>query len=139
MPKTQRRCTMHHHPALKPEDILTFIEMHGFHDDLKRLGLTDDDLLALQLGIMAMPDGGAVIPGCGGLRKVRFAPKRWKTGKSGAARFCYVYFSEWGAVLLVAAYSKDEQDDIHPADRKAYRREIRLCTDSARWHLQGYQ
>lgn len=107
--------------AFKPEDLLTFVEMDGFSDDWKDLGLNDEDLMALQISIMLRPKGAPVIPGTSGLRKVRFAPSGWKTGKSGAIRVCYVHFQEYGVVLLVVAYSKDEADDIPAAYKKAYR------------------
>jgi hypothetical protein len=110
--------------TLHPEDILTFVEMHGFGDDWKDLRLDDDDLHALQVLIMVQPAAVPVLEGSGGLRKIRFAPSRWRVGKGGAARVCYVYFQEWQTVLLVTAYSKDEQDDIPPAHLAAYRQVI---------------
>jgi hypothetical protein len=107
--------------AFQPEDLLTFVELHGFADDWRKLGLSDDDLQALQVMIMTKPDGAPVIPGTGRLRKVRFAPSHWNSGKRGAARVCYVYFEEFGLVLLVIAYSKNERDDMPAAHKKAYR------------------
>lgn len=103
---------------------MIFVELRGFTDDLKRLDFNDDDLHTLQVLIMVGPDGAPVIPGTGGLRKMRFAPERWNTGKSGAARVCYVYLEEWKTVLLVTIYAKDEQDDIPADHRAAYRRAI---------------
>ena len=109
----------------QPEDLLTFVEMRGFSDDWKRLGLDDDDLLGLQVAIMADPRQPPVVPRTDGLRKIRFAPRRWNTGKRGAVRVCYVYFEEFGIVLLVVAYAKNERDDLAEADRKAVRELIR--------------
>jgi hypothetical protein len=106
---------------LSSEDLLTFIELDGFSDDWRRLGLEDTDLAALQIAIMCAPDKPPVIKGTGGLRKIRFAPKSWGTGKSGGARVCYAYFQQFSTVLLVVAYSKNEQDNISPQHRKAYR------------------
>ncbi len=104
-----------------PEELLTFIEMQGFSDDWKRLGLGDEDLQALQIMIMLQPEGPPIVSGTGGLRKLRFAPAKWATGKSGGARVCYVYFKEFGIVLLVIAYSKKEKEDIPAGHRSAYR------------------
>lgn len=108
---------LEHPPTIRPEDVLTFIEMDGFADDLEALGLDDLDYTVLQVMIMVRPENSLVVGG-GGLRKTRFAPLRWKTGKSGAARVCYVYYPQWAVVLLVLAYSKDEQEDI-PAGQLA--------------------
>ncbi len=111
--------------AFTPEDLFVFVELDGFWEDWCDLGLGDEDLLALQVLIMMQPSKPPVIPGTGGLRKIRFAPARWKTGKSGAIRVCYVFLAEHGIVLLVVPYSKKERDDLPPAHKKAYRELIR--------------
>ncbi len=103
---------------------MTFIEAQGFSDDWRDLGLGDDELQALQIAIMIGPKKAPVIPGTGGLRKLRFAPTRWKRGKRGTARVLYVLFPEFGIVLLVAAYDKSERDDMPLAYRRAYRKYI---------------
>jgi hypothetical protein len=82
----------YHHPELKPTDLLHFIELDEFSDDWNSLRLDDDDLLALQVLIMLGPERAAVIEGTGGLRKLRFSPLRWNTGKSGALRVCFAWF-----------------------------------------------
>ena len=106
--------------VLKPEDLLDFIELPSFtrrwDHDLKLDA--ENDLCALQLGIMANPKASPVIKGTGGLRKMRFAPERWKSGKSGAARVLYVYFEEFGIVLLCLVYGKGEKENISLAVRK---------------------
>jgi hypothetical protein len=85
------------------------------------LKLTDDDLRALETCIMLNPQGPPVVQGTGGLRKVRFAPASWRTGKSGAARVGYVYFPDFGMVFLVVAYGKNEKDDLTPDDKREIR------------------
>jgi hypothetical protein len=107
--------------AFKPEELLSFVELKPFEIGWKDLGLNDEDLLALQITIMLDPTGAPVVEGTGGLRKIRFAPSRWKRGKSGAARIGYVYLREYGTVLLVIAYSKSEKDNLAPAEKKVIR------------------
>ena len=80
--------------------------------------MTNEDLLGLQLLIMAAPRKAKPIKGTDGLRKMRFAPTRWKTGKSGAARVLYVYFEEYGVVLLCLIYGKNEVDEIADAVKR---------------------
>lgn len=109
---------------LTPEDLLTFIESKVFEREWSRLGLTIDDLFGLQLGIMIHPKGPPVVQGTGGLRKLRFSPRRSAHGKSGSHRACYVYYEDFGTVLLVTAYSKNQIDDLSPAGKKAIRRMI---------------
>jgi hypothetical protein len=112
--------------VISPEDLLHFIEVPGFTKAWDALGLDDeDDLMALQLLIMSQPKAAPVISGTGGLRKLRFAPARWNTGTSGAARVCYVYFEKYGIVLLVCVYDKHKQDDLSDAGKKIIRDYIR--------------
>src|SRR5262249_45249325 len=109
---------------LNPQDLLIFIESSGFIEDWNDLELNAEfDLLALQVQIMAHPKQGKVIKGTQGLRKMDFspptAPGRKKRGKRNACRICYVYFEEFGNVLLVVAYSKSEKDDLTADEKKA--------------------
>lgn len=101
--------------CFRPEDLLNFIEMHGFSDDWFSMGLTDDDLAALEIWIMLDPEKSRIIDGTGGLRKVGYSTD------AGPVWVSYVYFAEYGIVLLVAAYGEDEPDDL-PEEHK---REIR--------------
>ena len=83
------------------------------------LGLDDDeDLSVLQLLIMAGPTAASSIKGTNGIRKLRFAPRRWKSGKSGAVRVLYVYIEEYGLVILCLAYGKNEVANISAAVRR---------------------
>jgi len=105
--------------VLKPEELLHFIEFPAFSTAWEKdFGLDDDALLALQLLIMANPKAHPIVRGTAGLRKLRFAPQGWHVGKRGALRVCYVYFQEYGVVLLVAVYSKGQKDDLSSEERK---------------------
>lgn len=106
------------HP-FQPEDLLDFIELPIFTKRWAKLGLDDEgDLSALQLAIMAAPRKAKVIKGTAGIRKMRFSPPRWPVGGSGAARVLYVYFGEFGMVLLCLVYAKNEADSISDAVAK---------------------
>lgn len=119
--RRQRHTIVYPSHAFTPEDLLRFVELKPFTDGWKDLKLNDDDLAALQILIMLNPNGSPVVDGTGGLRKIRFAPARWQTGKSGAVRVGYVYLQEYGTVLLVIAYSKNEKDNLTPDEKKAIR------------------
>ena len=103
---------------------LTFGQVAGFVADWKRLGLTDEDLQALEKLIMERPEAGVVMSGAGGLRKIRFAPPSWHTGKSGATRVCYVVFSELSHCYLIALFAKNEQANLDSAQKKQARQLI---------------
>ncbi len=106
-------------PTLEPADLLHFIELRTFTEAWdQRLELGDDELTALQILIMMQPKGAPVVAGTGGLRKLRFAAESKTTGKRGGIRVCYVYFEEWGIVLLVTAYAKNRKDDLSVAEKQ---------------------
>jgi len=108
------------HP-FDPEDLLRFIELKPFAAGWKELRLDDDDLLALQTAIMLNPRAHPVVTETGGLRKMRFAPPRWKRGKRGAVRVCYVFLQDYGTVLLVIVYPKGEKDTLTRDEKKQIR------------------
>jgi hypothetical protein len=67
---------------------MVFIETPLFASRATKL-LSEDDVSALQTMLMLRPDVGDVIPGSGGVRKVR-VPAKGK-GKSGGARVIYYW------------------------------------------------
>jgi hypothetical protein len=112
-------------PPWQPDRLLHFIELDEFREDWDELGLdVENDLWDLQNEIMRAPDGPPVIQGTGGLRKMRFAPTRWRLGKSGAVRVCYVYFKAYGITLLVMAYGKNRKDNLRAAEKRDIARYI---------------
>ena len=67
---------------------------------------------AKQLFLSENPEAGTVIPGSGGCRKLRWAGKGKVKGKRGDNRVIYFLRPKRGQVVLVAAYAKNERDDI---------------------------
>ena len=81
--------------------------------------LPDETYAELQEELMDNPEKGAVMPGCGGLRKVRVAdPKRGK-GKRGGARVIYLYVPEAKWFFMLDIYGKDEKDDLSAGEKKS--------------------
>ena len=62
------------------------------------------------------PRAGVVMPGLGGVRKLRFAPKG--RGKSGGFRVIYYVLTDDEPIFALLLYSKNEQSDLSPAQRK---------------------
>ena len=121
-PRQQRVKLRYPKHVLSPEDLLHFIETTVFTKAWAKLGMDDEnDLTALQLGIMCSPKACPVIQGTGGLRKLRFAPPGRGIGKSEGFRVCYVYFEEYGIVLLVYVYDKHAKDDLDGAEKAVIR------------------
>ena len=65
---------------------MLFIETSIFTREIKRL-LPDESYRMLQTALMFRPDAGDLIPGSGGLRKIRWNLPR--QGKRGALRVIY--------------------------------------------------
>lgn len=97
-----------------------FVETSGFSEVVSDY-LRDRDYARLQRQLMAQPDAGDVMPGCGGLRKVRFAdPDRGK-GKRGGIRVIYLHVPVANWFYMLDLYGKDEKDDLAPEEKKQLR------------------
>ena|SRR5437764_15493023 len=101
---------------------LTFIQPAPFVAAWRRLGLTDEDLQALEKLIERRPDAGVVVQGTSGLRKLRFAPPSWRRGKSGSSRVCYVCVAREAACYLLAIYTHAEKENLTAADKAYYKK-----------------
>jgi hypothetical protein len=118
----ERRTLIYPDFVFKPEDWLRFVQFNPFVAHWKSLGLADDSLQALEIAIMTAPAAAPIVPGTGGLRKLRFAPPGWHTGKRGALRVCYAYFRDHAVVVLIAAYAKNRKDNLSPAEKTAIKK-----------------
>ncbi|WP_085631937.1 transcriptional regulator [Pseudomonas sp. R16(2017)] len=72
--------------------------------------------------LAANPLAGDVIPGCGGLRKVRWT--RAGVGKRGGARVIYYNLLSEGSIWLLIAYTKAKFDNLPTAFLKQLKEEI---------------
>jgi len=98
-----------------------------------RAGYLDDMTFAdLQGALMRNPEGGEVIEGTGGLRKMRFADKRRGKGKRGGLRGIYYWWSVGRQFWLYTLYDKDEMADLTPRQRKDLRAMLKAELESRR-------
>ncbi len=98
-----------------------FIETAAFTKAMSGF-LTDQDFAKWQRRLMGDPEEGDVIPGCGGLRKVRISdPSRGK-GKRGGARVIYLHVPMAKRFYLLDIYGKDEKDDLSYDEKKQLRK-----------------
>ena len=84
--------------------------------------LSHEDYRLLQLDLVRAPEAGRVIPGTGGLRKLRWGASG--RGKRGGARVVYFWHPKSQCVLMLFAYSKNERSDLTPAQRRALRKVV---------------
>lgn len=100
---------------------MVFVEDHGFAKRRKGL-LDDDELFEFMESLAAHPDAGKVIPGSGGLRKVRWAAKGH--GKRGGMRAIYFWWMADEKILLLDIYAKGKQEDLAADEIKILRRKV---------------
>ena len=74
--------------------------------------VSDDAYGAFQAALTRDPIGGKVIPGCGGLRKIRWPDPRRRKGKRGGLRVIYLVVAEVFVIVLVDVYDKDDTEDL---------------------------
>ena len=72
--------------------------------------LSDDEYKDLQFFIAANPDAGDIIPGSGGLRKLRWSFRG--RGKRGGTRIIYYWFKSKDMLLMLFLFRKNEQSDL---------------------------
>ncbi len=72
------------------------------------------DLIAFLAG---NPLAGDEMPGCGGVRKLRFGAKG--KGKSGGARVIYYWYSDEAPIYALLAYPKNAKTDLTADERSA--------------------
>ncbi len=98
--------------------MMTFTEHPVFTRRITEL-LSDEEYREFQSELAANPDAGDVIPGLGGLRKIRLAlPGR---GKRGGARVLYLLFVRAETVFLLYVFTKGEFEDLPPDKRRVIR------------------
>lgn len=93
--------------------------------------LDDDAFLRLQQLLILNPEAGALIPGTGGLRKLRFEDERRGKGKRGGLRVIYYWWDAGSQFWLFTVYNKDETSDLSKAQRETLKQMIK-CELKAR-------
>jgi len=72
--------------------------------------LTEDEYLGLQSYLLLFPESGMIVPGSGGVRKLRWAMAG--RGKRGGIRIIYYFKKQDDEIWLLTIYSKSEMKNI---------------------------
>jgi hypothetical protein len=94
---------------------MVIIETPIFTKRIQEL-ITDDEYRLLQTHLVNRPYVGKIIPGSGGLRKLRWSAGGH--GKRGGIRSIYYWFVSQDIILLLYAYPKSKLDDLTPEQLK---------------------
>ena len=90
--------------------------------------MTEDERYELVMFLGATPDAGDVIPGTGGVRKLRWSAKG--KGKRGGVRVIYYFHSEAFPVFLLTVYAKNQQANLTKAERNELKQLVPLLVKS---------
>jgi len=101
---------------------MRFVETPVFTAAIQRL-LDDEQYRRLQIALMLRPEQGPIMPGSGGLRKLRWAGTG--VGKRGGLRIIYYWAPAEASFYMLFAYAKATQGDLTPAQTRVLGRLVR--------------
>ena len=101
---------------------MRFIETSVFTSSLRR-HLDDEQYRAMQLALALRPEQGTLIPGGGGLRKLRWGAEG--RGKRGGVRTIYYWAVDDDLCYMVYMYAKNEQGDLTATQLRALARVVK--------------
>jgi hypothetical protein len=102
--------------------LMEFIETPTFTRLVLEL-MDDEDYGRLQMTLARRPDLGKIIPGSGGIRKIRWAGSG--RGKRGGLRVIYYWQVAAGQIWMLLAYPKNERDNLTPDEIKQLKRLVK--------------
>ena len=97
---------------------MVIVETSVFTKQVQKF-LSDEAYRQLQSDLANQPDMGVVIPGSGGLRKVRWGYRG--RGKRSGVRVIYYWVVSDERLLMLLMYPKNVKDNLSPAQIKALR------------------
>lgn len=84
--------------------------------------MDDESYRLLQIELITDPEKGSIIPGSGGLRKIRWKPEG--RGKRGGIRIIYYWAASRGKIVMLYIFPKNERDDLSKEQLKVLRHRV---------------
>ncbi len=110
-----------------------FIESLIFSREIKQLikenKISEDDYKIFQEKLLKDPKAGSIIPGFGGLRKIRLGYHG--KGTRGGLRIDYLDIPEAECLHLLVIYSKSAKKDLTPDQKKEIRELVNILKKEA--------
>jgi hypothetical protein len=106
---------------------VTVVETPEFVSATRKL-LSEEERAALVDHLARNPESGDLIPGTGGVRKLRWGLEG--RGKRGGARVIYFYHNAGMPLFVLTVYAKSQRADLSQSDRNAFKRLTKLLVES---------
>ncbi len=106
---------------------MQFWRTQTYKKQAKRLGLSENELKAIEDEVAQNPDAGDVVPGLKGARKIRVA--FGNKGKRGGGRAIYVVLLSEDTTYMILIYAKSEREDLSKEDKEAVIGFIKVLTE----------
>ena len=104
------------------------LETRAYIAAARDAGMSEEEMQAVVDIVAADPQAGAIMPGCGGARKLRVA--RPGSGKSGGYRVITYFGGEDIPVFLLTVFGKNEKANLSGAEKKALATLTKALRDS---------
>jgi hypothetical protein len=102
---------------------LQFIEAPAF-SRYREEYLDDEGFRKLQQALSGNPEVGDLVPGAGGIRKLRWSDVRRGKGKRGGLRIIYYCFLSDEEIWLLTLYGKNEASDLSTDEKLQLKRAL---------------
>ena len=102
---------------------LQFIEAPSF-SRYREEYLDDEGFRKLQQALSGNPEVGDLVPGAGGIRKLRWSDVRRGKGKRGGLRIIYYCFLSDEEIWLLTLYGKNEASDLSTDEKLQLKRAL---------------
>ena len=104
---------------------LQFVEAPAF-SRYREDYLDDEGFRKLQQALAGNPEEGDLVPGAGGIRKLRWKDSRRGKGKRGGLRIIYYCFLPDEEIWLLTLYGKDEASDLKKDEKAQLKRALEV-------------
>ncbi|MEE2917168.1 MAG: type II toxin-antitoxin system RelE/ParE family toxin [Pseudomonadota bacterium] len=108
----------------------TVLETPAYIAAARDAGMSPDEMAAVVSLLAADPQAGAIMPGCGGARKLRV--RKPGTGKSGGYRVITYFAGDDVPVFLLTVFGKGEKDNLTKGERNALAQLTKILADALR-------
>jgi mRNA-degrading endonuclease RelE of RelBE toxin-antitoxin system len=101
---------------------MVIVETSLFTKQVQKI-LSNEEYRQLQIDLVNRPNSGSIIPGSGGLRKVRWG--YGEKGKQGGVRTIYYWAVSQEILLMLFIYPKNVKDNLSPIQLRALRQIVK--------------